>query len=377
MTILSCRWLFYTLFVAFGVYAYGQQYGFREYTTANDTTRALWVCGHTAAANSDEKADFFAFAVACNICTAYLESEWLVNHDQASLADFITDVDTINVSVELLFGYALWALTPNHAYPINLARSAVIFAQGLSGCKPAGLHFDVEPHILDEWDADMNGTANQYLDLLDSLASVTQGTGLRLTVDIPFWYDNRQVTRDGLTRPLSEWVLDLVDRATLMAYRDRADPPDGIIDHVASELTYAAAVSKEIVIGVESNCGLDPEKITFCEEGLAAMDSALYQTLQVYQNNPALKGFAVHDYDGYWDLCDFESYKKSIRTGWNMICGISEDVALVDVSDPEAIIIPGTLYGYNGAYFLSDTIKQGCGYWLAAGKSGQIILESK
>ena len=63
-----------------------------------------------------------------------------------------------------------------------------------------------------------------------------------------------------------------------------------------------------------------------------------------------------------------------LMTGWNMISGISCDVAFTDISDPGNIIIPGTLFGFNGAYFSSDSIKQGNGYWLRTNASGQISL---
>ncbi|MFQ5342719.1 MAG: hypothetical protein ACE5F6_14345 [Anaerolineae bacterium] len=261
--------------------------------------RDVWVWDRSVATDPAERAWFFAFAADRAIRTAYLESEWLVNHDQTALADFITAADGQGISVELLFGDAPWALTPNHGDAIALAQAGVAFAQSLSGPQPAGLHFDVEPHTLPEWSADQNGTANQYLDLLEALAGVTQGTGLRLVVDVPFWYDDRQITRAGQTRPLSEWVIDRVDRVVLMDYRDHADPPDGIIDHAAGELAYAASAGKQVVIGVETNCGLSPEKITFCEEGAAALEAALNQTRDTYRGSLAFAGFAVHDYDGY------------------------------------------------------------------------------
>jgi hypothetical protein len=64
----------------------------------------------------------------------------------------------------------------------------------------------------------------------------------------------------------------------------------------------------------------------------------------------------------------------NLNQGWNMISGISCDVALSDLSDPGNIIIPGTLYGFEQSYVLSDTIKQGKGYWIRASQSGQISL---
>jgi len=63
-----------------------------------------------------------------------------------------------------------------------------------------------------------------------------------------------------------------------------------------------------------------------------------------------------------------------VYEGWNLIAGVSGNEALSDVGDPDSIIIPGTLYGFIGTYVLSDTIKQGEGYWLRTSASGQIIL---
>jgi len=60
--------------------------------------------------------------------------------------------------------------------------------------------------------------------------------------------------------------------------------------------------------------------------------------------------------------------------GWNMISGPSCPLALADVDDPGTIIIPGTLYGFDGMYFESDSILPGQGYWLRTNTAGDIIF---
>lgn len=60
--------------------------------------------------------------------------------------------------------------------------------------------------------------------------------------------------------------------------------------------------------------------------------------------------------------------------GWNVISGVSGKVALSDVNDPAGIIVPNTLFYFDGSYFLSDTIRPGIGYWLKANASGQVNL---
>ncbi len=65
-----------------------------------------------------------------------------------------------------------------------------------------------------------------------------------------------------------------------------------------------------------------------------------------------------------------------LAEGWNLIAGISTPAALEQISDPQSIIVPGTLYGFSGSYVPSDTIKPGAGYWLKANAAGQISLGS-
>ena len=65
-----------------------------------------------------------------------------------------------------------------------------------------------------------------------------------------------------------------------------------------------------------------------------------------------------------------------LAEGWNMISGISSDIALEDVVDSSGIINPGTLYGFAGSYVPVDTISQGAGFWINTNAAGQITLQS-
>ena len=64
-----------------------------------------------------------------------------------------------------------------------------------------------------------------------------------------------------------------------------------------------------------------------------------------------------------------------LRAGWNMIAPPSCDIALSDISDPGGIIDPGTLFGFDGIYVQTDTLRQGMGYWLNTISAGQITLD--
>jgi hypothetical protein len=89
---------------------------------------------------------------------------------------------------------------------------------------------------------------------------------------------------------------------------------------------------------------------------------------------------------GYWlrfgvsDFVDIEGTETSLinldlNSGWNFIGGPACDLAYSSIVDPGGIIIPGTLFGFNGSYFTSDTLMKGKGYWIRANASGIITLD--
>ncbi len=271
--------------------------------TTEGRERDVWVWGGKVVSVPAERAAFFDFAAKHAVRVAYVESEsFIKSSDTTALASFVTEANARCIGVELLFGRSSWALSAGHADAIALAKGTVKLTAGLAGAKPLGVHFDVEPYSLPEWSSDMNGTANQYLNLLEALGKELTGSGLRLVVDVPFWYDARKVTRGGSTRSLHELVIDRVDVVTLMDYRDHAAPPDGIIDNASTEIAYANGVKRRVVIGVETLCGLDPPLVTFCEEGAAAMDKALLDTKAAHGSAPSFGGFAVHHYESWKSL---------------------------------------------------------------------------
>ena len=70
-----------------------------------------------------------------------------------------------------------------------------------------------------------------------------------------------------------------------------------------------------------------------------------------------------------------DSLTLDLITPWNIISGVSCNVALSDVSDPGGIIVPNTLFYFNGTYQPADTIRQGVGYWIRTSAPGQVTLE--
>ena len=66
----------------------------------------------------------------------------------------------------------------------------------------------------------------------------------------------------------------------------------------------------------------------------------------------------------------------SIMEGWNLISGISTVVTIQNIIDPNDLIIPGTIYGFEDGYVESESIEPGYGYWLRSTGEGEIILST-
>ena len=62
---------------------------------------------------------------------------------------------------------------------------------------------------------------------------------------------------------------------------------------------------------------------------------------------------------------------------WNLIGGLTFDMDFYNdayVSDPQGIIVPGTLYGLDGTYSSTSTLQPGKGYWVKADDTDMISI---
>jgi hypothetical protein len=109
-------------------------------------------------------------------------------------------------------------------------------------------------------------------------------------------------------------------------------------------------------------------------------------TLYSFGEGYILESTLVHG-EGYWlrfentgsttiDGTPINELTISLNEDWNLVSGLSEDISIYSVSDPDSIIIPGTLYGFNEGYVEADMLVPGKGYWVRAFETGEITLTS-
>lgn len=245
------------------------------------------------------RAGFFAFARSRGITRVFLESQVLLLSAQGDLATFVREAKAEGIATTMLTGSTTWALAAGHAEAVDLARRASAFTKGLQDQgqpAPEAIQFDVEPYLLSAWNRDLQGTANQYLDLLDELRAALEGQPALLAT-VPYWYETRAVTRLGRSRPLSEWVIEAVDGVVVMDYRDTASR---LVSGAADEVAFAAGLGKSVVVAVSVDPdGTDGSLSTFADDGEAAMLQVLAEVRPQFAVHPSFRGFAVFCYEDW------------------------------------------------------------------------------
>ncbi len=93
--------------------------------------------------------------------------------------------------------------------------------------------------------------------------------------------------------------------------------------------------------------------------------------------------------DGYWlrfpsegstDITGsaLDGLELNISEGWNIISGVSEIVNVnTGIVDPMEILVPGSVYGFDGTYVNSSVLEPGKGYWIRSLEGGSINISSQ
>lgn len=154
-----------------------------------------------------------------------------------------------------------------------------------------GLHLDIEPYLLPEWNSNRTGTVPKFQNTVSELYDYCQSRLYRLEFAIPFWYDNDLLT----------FMLNHSDEVVVMAYRNFAEGGNGTIDISSRIIDLADQLNKKVSIGVETT-NLPENYVSFHNLGENAMIAELEKVRQTFQPHRSFHGFAMHDLAGWMAL---------------------------------------------------------------------------
>jgi hypothetical protein len=193
----------------------------------------------------------------------------------------------------------------------------------------------------------------------------------------PYSSEDVEVTFDATNLEIGEYFTDIIISSNDPDEPELIVPVTLVVDSTSStmeiEIDYLEGwnlVGLPLEVEDASYSNLFPESIN--------------GTLYSFSEGYILDSTLVQG-EGYWlrfnnagsttiDGTPINELTISLNEGWNLVSGLSEDISIYSVSDPDSIIIPGTLYGFNEGYLETDLFVPGKGYWLRANNSGNIIL---
>lgn len=212
--------------------------------------------------------------------------------------DFISELNWLGVSVYALDG------APNYINEEGKASLESFFVwvekyqNAVSiGQKFKGIHFDVEPYILSQWNSEQTSTIGKYKNFVKSANEKAKALSMPVVFDIPFWFDEMPSYGEG--ENLADFVIKNSDGVNIMAYREQGSV---IVEIVKNELAYGAKSGKRVIVGVETNKSSEVETVTFYEEGRSYMNKQLEIVKRKLGSKSAFSGFAIHDYNGWKGL---------------------------------------------------------------------------
>jgi len=279
----------------------------RETQTYQPT--ALWTWQENVITNASDEAAFFAFATSHGVTRVYIECEGAIQNNQPALIAFLQKAASYQLTTELLFGDDKWVLPgsgyPHQGYAVSLVSTyaAQLLSKMTTG-RPVAVHFDVEPYALPQWKKQQNALASDYVDLATKLASAAHAIGLKLSVDVPYWYSSIPVKQGSITTPLNQLVIQTVDDYVIMDYWDTASRMES---QATTDLTYADGIpGKAVVVGALVSCHSHPPETSYCNptprSGTAYMEAQLANVASVEAAYASFTGLAIEDYTGFSKL---------------------------------------------------------------------------
>lgn len=214
---------------------------------------------------------------------------------------FLTGAHKANIKVFALDGAPNWGNTTG-AKAKNKFKNWLANYQKTAPAtaKFDGIHVDIEPYGLPEWETKRAATVRGFQNVLTELAAFSKTQKLQFEADIPFWFD--EITYNNPTYGkgnLAEWTIKNTDGVALMSYRDTAQ---AIIDISSKEMAWGKTYGKKVRVGVETMESKEHPFISFHEEGEQAMERALVDVNTAFRGYSSFAGVSVHHVGSWMNL---------------------------------------------------------------------------
>ncbi|MDF2678999.1 MAG: copper amine oxidase [Brevibacillus sp.] len=259
--------------------------------------RGTWIWDTTII--QTDRADILKFAQDNQLTTIYLQIDKDIPANVYQ--QFVRAARENQITVEALAGRPQWAFSDNQ----NQVKDFIIWVKLYNASVGSderfdGLHFDIEPYLLPEWKTDHKRVVENWMNTIRFIEKETKGSGLKITLDIPFWLHLVKVPDS--TYSMSAWVLEKVDSVVIMDYRNVALGNDGIVANANTIVKEASTLKKKVLVAVETAPNSEGDFTSFYTSSIGTMNSELQIVKEKLSHFPSYAGFAIHDYKSWTDL---------------------------------------------------------------------------
>lgn len=267
------------------------------FTQADEPQQATWVWQAERIVSDPEQ--LLSFAKNNQIDVMYLH----IHPDvpESAYRQFVRQAAKEGIEVHALAGDPTWALPEYRGRMMDFLHKLQHYnAQAAEDERFRGIHLDIEPYVLPQWEEDANEIIHAWMDNLDVFLEAGRKEGsLEFGVDIPVWFDGYAGT-DPSDASLTESVMKRFDYTTLMAYRHELEGDNGILALIREEMAIGDRLGTKVLVGINAKPMPGEEHTTFANQGAAAMNDALKQIGASLAGHSSYGGTAVHDYR-YWN----------------------------------------------------------------------------
>ncbi|MFB9276177.1 copper amine oxidase N-terminal domain-containing protein [Cohnella cellulosilytica] len=241
----------------------------------------------------DDQDRLISFASDQDVNALYLH----IDRDIApkAYADFIRGANERHIATEALAGRPDWALEKNRD---QIGAFIAWTLQYNASVGPEerfeGLHFDIEPYLLPEWDTSRKKILEEWIHNLRFIKQAAEGSGLKITLDVPYWLHDVKVPDTEYS--FSAWLLEKFDCLVIMDYRNHASGKNGIVDNAQAMLREASALGKSLIVAVETARSREGERVSFYSKSADFMEQELLTAHRELTRYAGYAGMAIHDY---------------------------------------------------------------------------------
>ncbi|MYL51835.1 hypothetical protein GLW08_00635 [Pontibacillus yanchengensis] len=276
---------------AFSNYAQAIKDALNEYHTQKN----VWIWDSNSVAETpDQTIDFLTRHHVNHI---YLHYNPLVEEHYPY---FITKATENNMTVHALMGAPHWGLEVN--IPEGKHRMDRVMEYNNNAPengKFVGIHLDIEPHVLDEWDQDRTDMIQQWSNASQQYVQYARDNGFIVGSDLPFWTDGSSV--EPYYPGFYKEMIDRNDYVTVMAYRNTALGSNSITSLSENEVFYENSPKVEVGIEVKPHY-LD--YVSFDDKTYLTMEDELAKVRDYYTDSQpnGFKGITYHSFTEWRNL---------------------------------------------------------------------------